>query len=58
LQEDKLQLIFLIALTNLPGGDPAFPTKDTQRGGSAQKDVYYFTGLNIMFRPHLAAAGW
>ena len=35
----------------VPGGDPNFPTKDTQRGGAAQKDIYYFTGLNISFRP-------
>lgn len=41
----------------LPGGDPAFPTKDTQRGGSAQKDVYYFTGLNITFRPSFGGGG-
>ena len=41
----------------LPGGDPAFPTKDTQRGGSAQKDIYYFTGLNITFRPSFGGGG-
>lgn len=35
----------------IPGADPNFPTKDTQRGGSAQKDNYYFTGLNLTFRP-------
>lgn len=34
-----------------PGGDTNFPTKDTQRGGATQKDTYYFTGLNISFRP-------
>ncbi len=33
-----------------PGGDPAYPTKNTQRGGAKQKDVYYFTGLNITYR--------
>ena len=41
----------------LPGGDPAFPTKDTQRGGAAQKDIYYFTGLNITFRPSFGGGG-
>jgi len=34
-----------------PGGNQNFPTKDTQRGSAAQKDVYYFTGLTISFRP-------
>ncbi|HET9432532.1 MAG TPA: DUF6089 family protein, partial [Chitinophagaceae bacterium] len=28
----------------VPGGDPVFPTKETQRGGAEQKDIYYFTG--------------
>ena len=41
----------------VPGGDPAFPTKDTQRGGSAQKDIYYFTGLNLSFRPSFSGGG-
>src|SRR5215204_93557 len=35
----------------VPGGDAAFPAKQTQRGGAGQKDMYYFTGLNISFRP-------
>ena len=34
----------------VPGGDPAYPTKATQRGGAKQKDIYYFTGLNVSFR--------
>jgi hypothetical protein len=33
------------------GGNTNFPTKDTQRGSAAQKDIYYFTGINITFRP-------
>ncbi|HLF45467.1 MAG TPA: DUF6089 family protein [Chitinophagaceae bacterium] len=33
-----------------PGGNPAYPTKDTQRGSNKQKDVYYFTGLNLTLR--------
>src|SRR5258705_3465572 len=41
----------------LPGGDTAFPTKDTQRGGAAQKDIYYFTGFNITFRPSGGGGG-
>jgi hypothetical protein len=34
-----------------PGGNLNFPAKDTQRGSAAQKDNYFFTGLNISFRP-------
>lgn len=41
----------------IPGADPNFPTKDTQRGGSAQKDTYYFTGLNLTFRPSFGESG-
>ncbi|TMI96749.1 MAG: hypothetical protein E6H08_03870 [Bacteroidetes bacterium] len=41
----------------VPGGDAAFPTKNTQRGGAKQKDMYYFTGLNIMFRPSFGGSG-
>jgi opacity protein-like surface antigen len=41
----------------VPGGDPTFPTKDTQRGGAEQKDVYYFTGLSITFRPSFGSGG-
>jgi len=41
----------------IPGADPNFPTKDTQRGGSVQKDVYYFTGLNLTFRPSFGNGG-
>ena len=56
LQEDKLLLIFLIEADEVPGGDATFPTKETQRGGAEQKDMYYFTGLNISFRPSFG--GW
>jgi len=41
----------------VPGGNAAFPTKATQRGGAEQKDMYYFTGLNIMFRPSFGGGG-
>jgi len=41
----------------VPGGDPNFPAKNTQRGGSTQKDIYYFTGLNISFRPSFGSGG-
>jgi hypothetical protein len=41
----------------VPGGDPAFPTKSTQRGSAAQKDIYYFTGINISFRPSFDGGG-
>ena len=41
----------------LPNGDPNFPTKDTQRGGADQKDIYYFTGINISFRPSFGGGG-
>ena len=41
----------------VPGGETAFPTKDTQRGSAAQKDMYYFTGINISFRPSVGGGG-
>jgi len=41
----------------IPGGDPAYPTKQTQRGGLEQKDMYYFTGINISFRPSFGGSG-
>jgi hypothetical protein len=41
----------------VPGGAAAFPTKETQRGGAEQKDIYYFTGLNISFRPSFGSGG-
>ncbi len=41
----------------LPGGDPTFPTKDTQRGSAANKDIYYFTGLNLTFKPSFGGGG-
>ena len=41
----------------VPGGDAVFPTKETQRGGAGQKDIYYFTGLNISFRPSFGGGG-
>lgn len=34
----------------LPGGNPTYPAKDTQRGSSKQKDTFYFTGINIIYR--------
>jgi hypothetical protein len=40
-----------------PGGDTNFPTRETQRGGAAQKDIYYFTGLNITLRPDFGGGG-
>jgi hypothetical protein len=39
------------------GGNTNFPTKDTQRGSAAQKDIYYFTGINITFRPSFGGGG-
>lgn len=41
----------------MPNGNPNFPTKDTQRGGAEQMDIYYFTGLNISFRPSFGGGG-
>jgi len=41
----------------IPGADPNFPTKDTQRGGSTQNDIYYFTGFNLTFRPSFGNGG-
>jgi len=40
-----------------PGGTQSFPTKDTQRGSPAQKDNYYFTGINITFKPSFGGGG-
>jgi hypothetical protein len=34
----------------LQGGNPIYPTKGTQRGNSVNKDMYYFTGLNLSLR--------
>jgi hypothetical protein len=34
----------------VPGSNAVYPAKDTQRGNPAQKDVYFFTGLNLSFR--------
>jgi hypothetical protein len=39
----------------LPGGNPTYPEKGAQRGGSLEKDWYYFTGLHLSFR--LGAGG-
>jgi opacity protein-like surface antigen len=33
----------------LKNGDPQYPAAGTQRGASAQKDWYYFTGLTLSF---------
>ncbi len=34
----------------LKNGNPQYPAAGTQRGASAQKDWYYFTGLTLSFR--------
>lgn len=34
----------------LPEGNPTYPEKGTQRGGSLEKDWYYFTGIHLSFR--------
>jgi hypothetical protein len=34
----------------VPGGDPAYPAKGSQRGSAAQKDWYYLTGLTLTYR--------
>jgi hypothetical protein len=34
----------------LPEGNPNYPEKGAQRGGSQQKDWYYFSGLHLSFR--------
>ena len=41
----------------IPGGNQAFPSKGTQRGSSASKDTYYFTGIHITFRPSISGGG-
>jgi hypothetical protein len=42
----------------LPGSTATFPTKGTQRGSSGQKDVYYFTGIHLTFRPSFGGGGY
>jgi hypothetical protein len=34
----------------LPGGNPNYPAKGAQRGGSHHKDWYYFLGLHLTYR--------
>ena len=34
----------------IAGGNPVYPNKGIQRGSPEQKDIYYFTGLNISYR--------
>jgi hypothetical protein len=34
----------------LPGGNPTYPAKGAQRGGSKQQDLYYFTGFHLTYR--------
>lgn len=41
----------------VPGGDPNYPVKGYQRGGSGSKDFYYFTGLHITYRIGMDKSG-
>jgi hypothetical protein len=34
---------------DLPGGDPAYPSKGEQRGSPKYNDYYYFTGIHLSF---------
>ena len=34
----------------VPGGNPFYPAKGTQRGGSTNKDYYYFAGIHLTQR--------
>jgi len=34
----------------LPGGNPAYPTKADQRGNPKNKDFYYFAGIHLTFK--------
>ncbi|HTD92954.1 MAG TPA: DUF6089 family protein [Chitinophagaceae bacterium] len=34
----------------IDGGNPNYPSKGAQRGGSKYKDFYYFTGLHLTYR--------
>jgi len=34
----------------IPGSNAVYPTKGTQRGNAKQKDIYFFTGINLSFR--------
>lgn len=41
----------------LPGGNPSYPSKGAQRGGSNHKDWYYFLGLHLTYRLGSGDAG-
>ncbi len=41
----------------VPAGNLSYPTKGAQRGGAAQKDWYYFSGLNLTFRLNNSGSG-
>jgi len=41
----------------LQGGSTVFPTKNTQRGSSNANDIYFFTGVNLTFRPTIKGGG-
>lgn len=49
-QRGQLAVDFAYRGDEVPGGNPAYPLKGDQRGGAEQKDLYYFTGLNVTFR--------
>jgi hypothetical protein len=34
----------------LPGGNPNYPAKGSQRGGAKKQDWYYFFGLHLTYR--------
>ncbi len=34
----------------IPGGNPVYPAKGSQRGSAASKDSYYFAGLHLSYR--------
>ena len=41
----------------VPGGDPNYPAKNSQRGGAQYKDWYYFLGLHVTFRLNANGGG-
>lgn len=49
-ERGPLAVAFAYRGDELPRGNPIYPQKDAQRGGSLQKDWYYITGLTLSFR--------
>lgn len=40
------------------GGSPVYPAKNTQRGSSDNKDIYYFAGIHLTYRLGRGIGSW